>query len=993
MKMKQTLTAVLLACAALTAACTKVDTGIDKQKGKAQISLQLTLPAQTEVRTRGIDDSRENEVNRLDVFTFDGNGDLLANVGHQTIRSFNQPSGSDGLGNKLEVSIVLDRSAAASQQFYVVANGRDEMFTGITTKAQLEALEFTSPSMPRYLFVMTGSTALVSVASLSSLPMTLTRSVARVDVLLAGSVTNFKIKSARIMQAREGAYAFQKTVGGNVDWPASAMLKDYATVQITSDEEQEHGFTSKLYAYENYNDTPADLGKTTVVILGGEYASSGQTTYYRIDIKDSDDKLQILRNNRYEITVNSVDGPGSVTEEDAVIGTANIRYTIDVWKETAVNAEFDGTTSLKVSENNIRLPRDASGGIIYVETTADAWSYTAPTGIDGKPAGWLTIKKDGDNCNYMATVNSSGAERVAYFYIRAGQKLKIKVKVTQAFGDAMIIKLSSTGITVPSTGTSSVPASMDFTAERENVAWVIEQQIVFLGYNVQADWAGFVNLQQFSGNGDGRVELNVLPLTVPGESRTAVVKISATDVSTGVTEYYKFTVTQNAIEQYVKIDRSYIASTQTGAVHKITVKSNTSWVAEFTRESTNFGGTRYWIYAPAADDSTYPSIAEFVEDQDGTPFDNSDPKKAALRYEGQGDDVIYIKFKDYSGDAGGRVAFTTFTYDGLPATAGVLSGTNMPLRHIRMFQGIYGVVTINGKTILDRNLGAASYFDDRSNPGGIDSDTKLFHLFGCKYQWGRVPDGYETLYWFSKSTPILNYCSSGIIDKMPAYGNSGMIGDPLWIIGNWNSWFKVTANTPEDQREFHKFWDADGKANFNSSNTVTDGTGWTGLIENTNAVGVKTKFDPCPKGWRVPTAIELRDIFEGGSKVLSDFSSTTLDKGRWMVSDGDGGKNVFFPAAGAYCKGALNTALYAPKKTLATDTNGSISGYGAATTYDGEGYYMSSSLAGDETTFWYYFFDNTADKGIRWNRHPSTNASFMAGGMSIRCIKDEVGIY
>lgn len=972
--MKQTLAAFLSACLALTAACTKVETGFDIPKGKSNISLELTLPAQTAVATRSIDDSRENEVMRLDVFTFDAGGNLLANVGHQTIRSFNQPTGANGLSNKLEVSIVLDRSAAATQQFCVVANGRDEMFTGITTKTQLEAIEFGTSAMPRNLFVMTGSSLPVTVAALTSLPVTLTRSAARVDVKLAAAVTDFAIRSARIMQARTGAYAFQKLSGGYVTWPSTALLTDYSTVAIASSEER--GFASKLYAFENYNPNPTDLDKTTVVILGGEYANSGTVTYYRIDIKDENDDLQIIRNNRYEITVNSVEGPGSVTEEDAVIGTANIRYSVDVWKESEVNAEFDGTTMLKVSENNIRLPRDASGGIIYVETTADAWNYTSPTNPDGTPAGWLTVRKDGDNCNYMATVNTSGVERTAYFYVRAGQKLRIKVKVTQAYGEAMIIRMSSTGITVPSGGTTTLPVSAEFTAERENVSWVIDPNIILLGYTGDPAWVSFVALQPMNGTGDGRVELNVAALTVPDVSRSAVVMIAATDVSTGVTEHYKFTVTQDNIEGYIKIDRTYIASTQTGAVHKITVSSNTEWIAEFTESE--YSGRMYKKPLVAGDSKL---ITEFVADAIGTPLPAGNPDKTALKYKGDGDDVIYVRFKDMSGTADVRYGWTVFTEEGLdPAesAASMFVVGEFPPASAWMMQGIFGVVTINGQTILDRNLGATHYFDDRTNPGSIGT---IANLYGHRYQWGRIPDGYESSH-RGTTAPVGAYCTHNIVDKVPVQGIYKLNG--VFLLGNWSRWFQVSPNTPDDQREFHKFWDANGKANYNAMDAATDGTGWTGLIENTNAIGVKTKFDPCPKGWRVPTAQELLALFEGGDKVMSDFP-TTADKGRWMTSDGEGGKNVFFPAGGAFSKGTINATLYAPLKTLATSTYGSI---GA------EGYYMTSSIGGDESTFWYYFFDNdNNDRGIRWNRHPKTNASFMTGGMSVRCIKDDAGIY
>jgi uncharacterized protein (TIGR02145 family) len=60
---------------------------------------------------------------------------------------------------------------------------------------------------------------------------------------------------------------------------------------------------------------------------------------------------------------------------------------------------------------------------------------------------------------------------------------------------------------------------------------------------------------------------------------------------------------------------------------------------------------------------------------------------------------------------------------------------------------------------------------------------------------------------------------------------------------------------------------------------------------------VKTEYDPCPKGWRVPTYAEL-------DKLINNYSSwLTVDgqEGRYFTGDYtylDNAPQVFFPAAG-----------------------------------------------------------------------------------------------
>ena len=57
---------------------------------------------------------------------------------------------------------------------------------------------------------------------------------------------------------------------------------------------------------------------------------------------------------------------------------------------------------------------------------------------------------------------------------------------------------------------------------------------------------------------------------------------------------------------------------------------------------------------------------------------------------------------------------------------------------------------------------------------------------------------------------------------------------------------------------------------------------------------IKTEYDPCPAGWRVPTAAELYG--------LNNYSSLTVDangqSGYWLSGTSSDSPQVFFPAAG-----------------------------------------------------------------------------------------------
>ncbi|MEG2320027.1 MAG: hypothetical protein RSC07_06135, partial [Mucinivorans sp.] len=323
-------------------------------------------------------------------------------------------------------------------------------------------------------------------------------------------------------------------------------------------------------------------------MLGGEYAASGVTTFYRIEVKDDAGAFQILRNNLYAININKVDGPGFVDENDAAIGTnANLRYTIEQWKQSDVNAEFDGTLSLAVSERQLNMPRDAFGGMVIVKTTADTWGLTSPVDISGTPATWLTVKQDGDVCNYMAPTNATGKARTAYFYITAGSKLRIKLQATQAYGDNAMVKLSTTSIAAPYAGAGidagSLPLMADITTLRKNIKW--EADPAFVKFGETSDWVNFVAGIPTSGTGVGigdtwQLSFAVASMAATTPSRSAILKLKATDQNTGVSEYYKLTIVQlNNQVPTISVDRLYMAAMGDGMTLPLKITSNGPWKA------------------------------------------------------------------------------------------------------------------------------------------------------------------------------------------------------------------------------------------------------------------------------------------------------------------------------------------------------------------------------------------------------------------------------
>ena len=130
--------------------------------------------------------------------------------------------------------------------------------------------------------------------------------------------------------------------------------------------------------------------------------------------------------------------------------------------------------------------------------------------------------------------------------------------------------------------------------------------------------------------------------------------------------------------------------------------------------------------------------------------------------------------------------------------------------------------------------------------------------YGKLYQWGRkYGQGYSTSY--DESEPEL---VAGPV--MPSVGQDESNADKFYYSSvSPNDWSKVQTDN---------LWNS-----------------------GTESSPVKTKYDPCPEGWRVPTYAELDEL-----RNNSFWTTVAGQKGRYFSGDYtclEGAPQVFFPAA------------------------------------------------------------------------------------------------
>lgn len=254
--------------------------------------------------------------------------------------------------------------------------------------------------------------------------------------------------------------------------------------------------------------------------------------------------------------------------------------------------------------------------------------------------------------------------------------------------------------------------------------------------------------------------------------------------------------------------------------------------------------------------------------------------------------------------------------------------------YIWVEQGNYKEVTVNGYTILDRNLGALKTATDRNAwPASAPiSHQERVRVNGFYYQWGRVPDGYH---WHGINVldgTINTSLTSEQLNAYPVDYTTHPDGMPL-------KWWDPVVPASQDP-QYGRFIAAEPWLSTSGS--------FPQLWGYPKKVGV----DPCPEGYRVPTLAEMNGI-------LSDFEYIESSQGFWAKSS-DGTTDVYFP------------------RSQFRSSNGTLYDWLAPETYPM--FYSTSELhdnLNSKVSFFFYY-----EKQAREFDYP------VSYGIPVRCIKE-----
>ncbi|MCD8264673.1 MAG: DUF1566 domain-containing protein [Tannerellaceae bacterium] len=347
----------------------------------------------------------------------------------------------------------------------------------------------------------------------------LSRMIAKIDIHVGNEAQkNFKLKSIRLYNRNTSGRIIPDLSKWNastervtdVSLPAnpgkpSNPLTDYLDYSLTT---ADIACLNEIYTFEarkGVNTT--DYTENTCLVIGGEYTEDNTTWkkyFYRVDFANNKDGsisyLDLLRNHRYDVIVNSVSGPGYEDEEEAFKAhPVHIETSIIDW----VNAEmedvwFDGQYYYSVSPLEVNFwVNELKDNQLKIRIDYPTWSYTVTDSeTEGNKVDWLKVTSHEENKKYTGSLsgnylvydvthNDSNTSRTAYIHITAG-RFTMHVKIQQYAWYIDKIYISPTGI-IPAKGdirTVTIEGYFDDTQVR---AWNVTDDCFITGSTVSAD--------------------------------------------------------------------------------------------------------------------------------------------------------------------------------------------------------------------------------------------------------------------------------------------------------------------------------------------------------------------------------------------------------------------------------------------------------------------------------------------------------------------------
>ena len=373
-----TITILLSAVIFLLSSCAK-DTQTEIIANSEQVPIQLSLrvpgigSGSQGSSERSITLAEESAINTVDILAFSDNGSGVMRFAYKATNiSIGTP-----IGNVLTVTASVWGYPTA-QQFLVLANSSAEL--SAVTIYQGEKLEdvvkklvctagngefparinggaATFKHIPMYA-KSTPQIITPTTGNIGNYPML--RMLARVNVTVKSTVTNFQLVEAALYNYKTAGYIGYDESGFNAGTSMATIaavpsVGDHSGTPIVEPTVWHQAVSNVIHNSILTYESPAitaesEMTEKTALVVGGYYnGDTSKKYYYRIDLKTADDvssniSSPILRNHSYNVEIQSVSGPGTDTGIDAYRGKVWVPVYIEAipWTEIDINGDALG---------------------------------------------------------------------------------------------------------------------------------------------------------------------------------------------------------------------------------------------------------------------------------------------------------------------------------------------------------------------------------------------------------------------------------------------------------------------------------------------------------------------------------------------------------------------------------------------------------------------------------------------------------------------------
>ncbi|MCD8080365.1 MAG: hypothetical protein LUF04_08135 [Bacteroides sp.] len=223
-------------------------------------------------------------------------------------------------------------------------------------------------------------------------------------------------------------------------YTTSPLIYSYLNSEVT-----DKACVNEIYTFEAPAGDTSSGPANTYLVIGGNYESSTDITYYRIDIAEKNsagmyEYLPLLRNHTYEFTLNSVARKGySTADMAAQAGPENTDVVLIVEHDAELHYFVsDSHYYLGVDQKIVRLPYSISSRTeeLKIKTNyPNGWTVkVSDSETDPNvPCTWLTVNTSvpstGRELRYTAAPNDTWAVRRAYLHISAGVEMVVTIEL------------------------------------------------------------------------------------------------------------------------------------------------------------------------------------------------------------------------------------------------------------------------------------------------------------------------------------------------------------------------------------------------------------------------------------------------------------------------------------------------------------------------------------------------------------------------------------